>query len=513
MAPDVELKLEVPPRGSRKLERMRDGLARRARRQDLVSVYFDTARHKLHKHGLSLRVRHIGNKRIQILKANGQWAAGLARRDEWEKPIERDRPDLRAFRHTPLAPLLGKKLAHALKPVFQTRVRRTIVPLDRGESQVDLTLDRGEVRRGAKSARINEVELELKRGHTADLLHAARDVWEGVPVQFAVRSKADRGYDLVAGRPATAVRAQPILLAPKILAAEAFRAIALACVHQVAANAPAVSAAAPEGVHQMRVGLRRLRATMSVFSGMLGDPQSESIKEGLKWITGELGPARDVDVYIKSITTCIEPLRRRVSDSDLHRLQHELEAWRAEMFERAKQAVGSPRYGRLILDTLGWVVDGDWTSSDDPRVCALRERPVDDFARQELGRRAAKVGKRAKKIAKLAPRKRHRLRIAAKKLRYAAEFFRSLFARRKPRKRLRQYVRRLKSLQDCLGALNDITVHRELARDFVRERARQRQSAFAIGVVSAEEESRTGPLCDGAVAAAAKLAKARPFWI
>jgi CHAD domain-containing protein len=157
-------------------------------------------------------------------------------------------------------------------------------------------------------------------------------------------------------------------------------------------------------------------------------------------------------------------------------------------------------------------VDGDWASSHNPRVRARRERPVGDFAREELGRRATKVGKRAKKIAKLDPRKRHKLRIAAKKVRYATEFFRSLYGRRKAEKRLGRYVGRLKSFQDCLGALNDITVHRELARDFVRERARERQSAFAIGVVSSEEENRTGPLCDAAIAAAGKLAKARQFW-
>lgn len=514
MTPEVELKLEIPPRDMRMLQRMRglrDGVARRARQEDLVSVYFDSARHKLHHHGMSLRVRHVGDKRIQTLKANGQWASGLAR-DEWEEPIERDTPDLGAMRGTPLAPLLDKKLARALRPVFETRVHRTVVPLDRGESQVELTFDQGEVRRGAKSAPINELELELKRGRIADLLHLARDLSDRVPAQFALRSKADRGYDLIAGRPAGAVRAQPIKLAPDATTAEAFRTIALACAHQVAANAPAVRAGDPEGVHQMRVGLRRLRAAMSVFSGMFRDPQSGSVKEGLKWITSELGPARDVDVYIKSITSYAEPMQRTVSHRDVERLQRELAAWRAETFERAKKAVESPRYRSLILDTLGWIVDGDWASSDAPRVRRQRERSVGDFAREELGRRAAKVGKRAKKIAKLDPRKRHKLRIAAKKVRYATEFFRSLFGRRKAEKRLGRYVRRLKSLQDCLGALNDITVHRELARDFVRERARERQSAFAIGVVSSEEENRTGPLCDAAVAAAGKLAKARPFW-
>src|SRR5215469_9087449 len=123
MSSEIELKLEVPPNAIRKLRRLglRNRTSKQAQETDLVSVYFDTAKHKLRRKGLSLRVRHIGDKRIQTLKANGEWAAGLSRRDEWEKPIRRDTPDLRAARRTALAPLLSKKLAHALKPVFETR--------------------------------------------------------------------------------------------------------------------------------------------------------------------------------------------------------------------------------------------------------------------------------------------------------------------------------------------------------------------------------------------------------
>ena len=69
-----------------------------ARDKELVSVYFDTAKHELRKHGMSLRVRHIGDQRIQTVKANGPSAAGLFQRREWETPIKSDTPDLRAVR-------------------------------------------------------------------------------------------------------------------------------------------------------------------------------------------------------------------------------------------------------------------------------------------------------------------------------------------------------------------------------------------------------------------------------
>ena len=513
MPSEIELKLEVPPDGLRRLRRLRtlrNGHGKRAQEKDLVSVYFDTAKHKLRRRGMSLRVRHIGDKRIQTLKANGQWAAGLSRRDEWEKPIRRDTPDLRAANRTALAPLLSKKLAHALKPVFETRVHRTVLPIDRGDSRIELTLDQGQVRLGRKSAPISEVELELKRGRPADLIGVARELWDRVPARFAVRSKADRGYDLASDRPIAAVGARTIALQPDITAAEAFRIVALACTHHVAANEPAVSAHDPEGVHQMRVGLRRLRAAIAVFSDLLDDAQTAAIKAELKWLTNALGPARDIDVYV---TGNVKPLQHSLPPQrGLEKLQHELEARRDDAFERAKKAVESARYRALMLDLLGWIIDGEWCNTGDELVRARRARRAADFAREELARRVRKVSKRANKLAKLDPRRRHKLRIAIKKLRYAIDFFASLFAGRKAEKRLRRFVRELKALQNCLGALNDIAVHRRLAGKFVGPSGRRRERAFAIGVVSGREQSRVGPLQDAAVAAAGGFAAARPFW-
>src|SRR5262249_57024426 len=113
--------------------------------RELGSVYCDTAKHALRKRGISLRVRHIGDERLQTVKANGQSAAGLFARREWEKRIRSDTPDLRAVRRTALDGLDSKKLARTLKPVFETRIRRTVLPLARGASPIELTLDQGQV--------------------------------------------------------------------------------------------------------------------------------------------------------------------------------------------------------------------------------------------------------------------------------------------------------------------------------------------------------------------------------
>ena len=510
MGQEVELKLEVPPRAIARLKRLHT-LNRHGRPQekDLVSVYFDTAEHTLRRHGMSLRVRHIGDKRVQTVKANGQCGAGLFNRSEWEKRIDSDTPDLRAASRTALAGLMNRKLAHALKPVFETQVHRTVVPLNGGASLIELTLDRGEVRLGRKSAPISEVELELKRGRPADLFAVARKLAEVVPTRFALRSKADRGYALVGGEPSKAVRAQAITLERDMSSGAAFHAIALGCLHHLAANEPAVRDQDPEGVHQMRVGVRRLRAAIAVFADLLDDDETARIKAGLKWLTAELGPARDLDVHV---TGNIKPLQRTLpARRHIESLQGDLETSRKGAFDRATKAVLSARYRALVLDALAWIEGGEWTTSDDELIKARRRRKARDFAREVLARRLKKVSKRAKRLVKLDAHRRHKLCIGIKKLRYAADFFTTLFSGRKAQRRLHRFTRGLKQLQDRLGALNDIAVHHRLAGRQVGTRAR-RQRAFAIGLVSGREQSRVAPLRDAATGAADRLAQVRPFW-
>src|SRR5262249_60536796 len=90
-------------------------------------------------------------------------------------------------------------------------------------------------------------------------------------------------------------------LTPDCSRQAAFQAIARACLRQLVANQPATLGGDPEGLHQMRVALRRLRAAVSLFADMLLAPQTEEMKTQFKWITQELGPARELDVFIKRV--------------------------------------------------------------------------------------------------------------------------------------------------------------------------------------------------------------------
>src|SRR3984893_4751894 len=303
---ETELKLEVPAHSIARLNS--SSLLKRAtmpprKRATLVSVYCDTDKLKLRNKGLSLRVRRIGRRYVQTIKQESGESAGLFARNEWERDIGGKRPDLEAARDTALEPLLSKKLRRGLKPLFETRVRRTVYPIHSGDSEIELTIDKGKVEAGRQSSPLCEVELELKRGETGELFKLARTLGEQVPIQLSVKSKAERGYALIAGEEPKAVKAAPVALTPESSRQAAFQAVARACLHQLVGNLPAMQDGDPEALHQMRVALRRLRAATSLFADMLLDPQTQEMNAEFKWISGELGPASELEVFSKRVVT------------------------------------------------------------------------------------------------------------------------------------------------------------------------------------------------------------------
>ena len=453
MGSETELKFDLASQDLRKLGAARV-LQRKRREENLVSVYFDTPKHKLARNDVTLRVRTNGDRHLQTVKSGG--LDGSFKRGEWEHEIKGVIPDLRKAKDTALGPLVTKKLRRGLKPIFETRIHRTTIPVRKGRTNIEVALDKGHIRAGRHSTAITELELELARGKASDVFKLAREMAQLVPITLALKSKSERGYDLIDSKAAQAVRAEKIGLSKGMSAAEAFRTIGRSTLRHISANEDAVRRSDSEGVHQMRVGLRRLRAAISLFSKLLGDKQTEMIKSELKWLTGELAAARDLDVYVRSK---IEPIRgTALAKRGMKELTSALASRRRAAFGRAKAAVASSRYRFLLLDTLCWLEDGDWTK----RSRRNGQRSIERFAARTLTRRTKKATKKAKKLRELDARQRHKLRIAIKKLRYAGDFFGSLLQNPETTKHLSTFQGRLKDLQEHLGALNDIQVHQKL---------------------------------------------------
>jgi len=511
---ELELKLELAPADLRRLKQipLLRAVSDKPQRSHQVSVYFDTDKFKLRREGLTLRVRHIGERRIQTVKATSN--AKLFERDEWEYDVAGDGPDLDLAADTALGPLLGKKMRSRLKPVFETRVSRTVYPLSRQGQEIALSIDRGRIKTTDRSAALCEVELELEQGDQNRLLfEIARELNRTIPVQLAFKSKAERGYELLDGGPDAPVQATTLDVHRGMSTRSAFQVIARSCLKQIVGNQPAVLKGNPDGVHQMRIGIRRLRAAMSAHRELLGDEQSNAIKGELKWLARELTPARELDVLLTRVVSPLTRGKSRIKSNGLSTLPRALEKERKQAYRVACDAVTSARYRELALNTAEWIEAGRWLDQQDDLLRNRANMPVETFAAEELQRRWRKFRKKAKNLAELNAQDRHKCRIQGKKLRYAAEFFAEAFPTKRAQKRLSKFTSALKKMQDGLGELNDIAVHENRVAAMGLQRPDgSRKKAFEAGLLAGREDARYDAAMRAAVKAYDELAVAKPFW-
>lgn len=520
VAREIELKLELDPSGARSFRRSAsgslgssDGATRR-----LDSVYFDTRKHKLGRNGYSLRIRHDGDRRIQTLKAENGAGAGVFDRPEWECDVTADEPDPAIFDGS-LASGLAASLG-PLAPVFETQVERTTWTVEEGGSAIEIVVDEGTVSAGAAVARIAEIELELKRGEAADLFRLARRLAAGGRLRLAVRSKSERGYALLDGGAQAGLKAEPVRVRPGMNAAEAFQVVARSCIRHFRLNETSlIEARAAESLHQARVAMRRLRSAFTLFREVVADEEVERIKRELRDVSSLLGEARNLDVFASRMKAQAESPGEagHGAASLLDRIAADrIAADRERAYDRVLRRLGSKRFRLFTLDLAAWIESGPWLTRDE--TAAERRRPAPDFAAAVLQRHWRKVRKKGRHLDRLEPEARHRVRIDAKKLRYACEFFVGLTEGGKARRRRKAFLAELEALQSSLGDLNDIATGEEMVASLARDGAGPPPdsdagaSAARVGPASEEVPEREAQLLACAVKAQRGVADAQPFW-
>ena len=487
---ECEIKLAFDAAGATRLKKspvLRDHALTKPEEHDHIDRYFDTPDFTLWKHGYALRVRSNGEGHVQTLKGGGSALAGLHQRTELEAQIHTETPDPDLFARQlhealpQLAHKLGSKHGGGhglqLEPVFVNRTRRTswMIDLPDGGGQVECALDIGELRHGERTVPVRELELEMHDGDPARLYELARQVHEAVPVRVENVSKAERGYALASDDKPQAVKAAPVKVKRKASMGDALVAIVRNCLQQMQANERGVLAGDAESLHQMRVGLRRLRAALDMVSSMVQLP--EPMGADIDWLAGELGDARNWDVFIDGVLPALplpeayQPAMERVQVA----AREEAERHRG----RVRGAVGSPRYTTLMLALGAWIAGSGWRQPGLPSEPL--EQKVAKAGQQLVQHTAARVRKRARKFDLHRPECLHRVRIAAKKERYAREFFEALSHGKREKRRHDL----LSGMQDELGELNDSFVARELIAQ-LRERVPQELAllGFIEGVLA-----------------------------
>ena len=503
---EIELKFQVPEATRRAVEQaVATGASQRTR---LQAIYFDTPDRRLAAAGIALRLRKEGRRWVQTLKAAGPDAM---QRLEHNVPLAGAMavpagtvPGADPQRHagTAAGELLGAALAARagetsaprLVALFRTDIWRRTRTLRARGGTVELAFDSGVIVAGERRLPVCELEVELLSGRPAAVIDVARRWVRRHGLWLDVGSKAERGDLLARGlRAGPAVKAGGVALSREMTADAALRAVLAQCLAHVLPNASAVAGGhgGDEHVHQLRVGLRRLRSALRFFAGWTR-PLDPSVAEGLTALFRQLGVARDRDALAVSLL----PALREAG---------------APWFDLPPAPIGPPPAellrgsapSLLLLDLLELQVGGGVASASAAEAVggASPPPPFADAVAARLQRWHRRVIRDARRFADLDDTARHTLRKRAKRLRYAAEFVAAMHGR----KAVAGYLARLAPAQDSLGRYNDLCVGLETYRSAVGGDSR---AWFAIGWLTARRDAMAAECA----ATLRRFAGSKPFW-
>lgn len=199
MGQEIELKLALGKEGPERLCRHPRLAGASCERRHLVNTYYDTPDGRLEAARMALRLRRRDASLRQTLKTEGDSSGGLSRRDEWEWEVPGPGLDHEGLAALPSIAALGPAVLGRLEARFTTDFTRRAWTLTLDGASVEVALDEGEIRSGARRAAIRELELELKAGSPAVLRRLAAEFADSVPLRPAETSKAARGSALLAG--------------------------------------------------------------------------------------------------------------------------------------------------------------------------------------------------------------------------------------------------------------------------------------------------------------------------
>jgi triphosphatase len=469
---EIELKLALPPRHAARIRR--HALLREIKpdKRTLHSVYFDTPEFELMRRGIALRVRRLGYHWVQTLKAEARAVGAMSSRPEWEMAVAGGAsPDFAVLPPAALDLLQGIDPAR-IAPAFVTEFQRTTWRIVRGENEAELALDIGEIQAGEARHAISEIEIELKSGATAFLFDLADELVQQGALYIEPRSKAERGYCLCgATTPAPVKSVRPKVHASQS-ANEVWNALMQAALMQLVANVPGFLERAHdiEYLHQLRIALRRLRTGMTLAKGRKSPqlPQSNRTVEPLRDVMRNLNPARDWDVFLhetlpKTLAALGEPVAPIQSSTNAaceESVFAQIREFAAESRQQAQTELRSSVFTHLVLD-LGrsLLAESEVAASQEAKDIDARQ-----WAAAILEKRWLTLRKRCRRFARLSPDERHLARIAAKKLRYAADAFAPLYGKRGLR-----FIAALADLQNALGRANDAHVGARLLQSMPKK--------------------------------------------
>lgn len=420
-------------------------------RRHFKAVYYDTPKWTLRRNGLSLRVRQSGARFVQTVKAES--GDDPLRRGEWEASVASLAPDLALAMPFIPAKIHADLERHGLHAVFTTDIRRHQRLVNLPSGSVEVAVDQGRLMAGGRSQEVSEIEIELKGGSASAVYELAQRLVEHGPARPSIRAKSARGFDLAADTPPAARKPRRLHLVPSVSLDDAFATILRSCLSHLLQSLPAAEDGRDvEGVHQLRVSLRRLRSALHLMrsaGSSLG--RLEFLRSEARWLAQNLAPARAWDILLND--TLPDVARSCPSVTGFDTLREVAEHRRSAAYDEARSALADRRCASFVIGLGGFIEARGWRSDVVPEDLARLAEPAVNFAERILSDQHARVLKRGRKLKALSVDDRHRLRLAVKKLRYVADFLLPLYGQGKSTKR---FYDRLADLQEELGCYNDM---------------------------------------------------------
>ncbi len=501
--PLATLELSLAPEFAERLHRLPPMVrlgASRGRRSEIEVIWYDTPGGSLAAGGLALSERRVRRERHWWLERT---------RGTTEVPWPPGTP-APVVAEAALLAGLGTDIPAPLLPVAACAGTVRTLPLAAAPTLTVTLLD---ARLRAVAGERPVCRLVLS-GPAEPLEQLALALVETAPVAIPPVSLAAEAY-AVAGRatPPPALGA-PVLPAD-LTVADAFARVVGHLTFVLLHWAPhAAVGATPEAVHQMRVALRRLRSAIPLFRTAVGGADIEAAGADLRALSGVLGPARDWDVFGAGTARAVAAMFP--DDPAVARLLAAADRQRIAAYGALAEHLNGPAFRRLglrlaLLPALRpWERGAAGVEAESmTRDASVRNAPLADFAARALARRLGRLRPPEGDFVELPIEALHTLRIQAKRLRYAAEFFAPLF----PRKETRRFLRRIGVLQERLGHLNDGAVAEQLMAQLGRSGGGTASDrAMAVGIVRGFVAAGASRARTKSERSWRKLRRLEPFW-
>lgn len=457
------------------------------RNETILDRYFDTPDWRILQAGWAFRCRDRSGERSLTLKALSLSEGPIQVREEVEQRIRVPHTRLGDLPSGPvrdrLAAILNGVRAEELFVIRNQRLLYRLVTPEDHTTHIELAIDQAQIiaEKVTKTApgtlNFTELELELKQGQHQTLEQLADKLASRVDVLPARLSKFQRGLQTagLATPPDTDVEPDPPLSLTDPLIRLGYHRLRQQ-LHLLKLQQPrAWEGLDLEGVHQMRVATRRIRAALRVFSAVLPERATATFNTEFRWLARALGEVRDLDVYRDNLRHYMGAM-----PADDAEMLLPYESYLAMEWRKARRkliaVLSSRRYARLVERFDTFLQRG-------PSRALSRQfgsLTVQDAAAQYVDRLVKRVRKRGRAIdSNSPPELLHALRIRCKRLRYLLEFFRDFYA-----DRLKGCIDATKRLQDALGEHHDAWVASARLRRYAQTvslRNRERGLLLALG--------------------------------